>query len=575
MEDLGRLSCGRDLTSIPDLVVALGSASQSGFDFICAPICHPRYKREFLEEIPDRSKSFTRADLVLSSQDWSSLIVGKISPWINVGSLNEVVRKNSEKALMQEVNYAIHLGLPSVMLELGNYNIINLAHYLITLIKYKKKEILALEIPAELPPDVELERWIGEPIKACILPTDVFLTNRKGFPVLPKSHQAFLKQLFKLNVQLILSGCCKHKGKGVQFYYQYLEHLYQTQAPLDPLGRFAKGYEDYLQCPLQPLSDNLESQTYEIFERDPVKYAEYQKAIYEALIDRVPEASKDAIVTVIMVVGAGRGPLVRASLTAAENAGRRVRLYAVEKNPNAVVTLETLKTEEWGDKVTVVSSDMREWDAPEKADILVSELLGSFGDNELSPECLDGAQNFLKDGGISIPCDYTSYLSPLCSPKLHQEVSQGSKTDSKGPQAPFETPYVVRLHNIFELAKPQPCFTFYHPNRGKIDNSRFISLEFSVKASAMLHGFGGYFDATLYGNTKISIHPDTHSPGMFSWFPFYFPIQDPLYVEGGKTIALHMWRKCTGKKVWYEWSVSRPAPVPIHNPGGRSYVIGL
>lgn len=41
---------------------------------------------------------------------------------------------------------------------------------------------------------------------------------------------------------------------------------------------------------------------------------------------------------VIMVVGAGRGPLVRASLTAAEESGRKVRIYAVEKNPNAVVT---------------------------------------------------------------------------------------------------------------------------------------------------------------------------------------------------------------------------------------------
>ena len=27
---------------------------------------------------------------------------------------------------------------------------------------------------------------------------------------------------------------------------------------------------------------------------------------------------------------------------------------------------------------------------------MISELLGSFGDNELSPECLDGAQSFLK-----------------------------------------------------------------------------------------------------------------------------------------------------------------------------------
>lgn len=58
--------------------------------------------------------------------------------------------------------------------------------------------------------------------------------------------------------------------------------------------------------------------------------------------------------------------------------------------------LENWRFEEWGDQVTVVSCDMRDWAAPEKADIIVSELLGSFGDNELSPECLDGAQHFLK-----------------------------------------------------------------------------------------------------------------------------------------------------------------------------------
>ena len=46
-------------------------------------------------------------------------------------------------------------------------------------------------------------------------------------------------------------------------------------------------------------------------------------------------------------------------------------------------------------------------------DILVSELLGSFGDNELSPECLDGAQKFLKPTGVSIPTSYTSYIGPI------------------------------------------------------------------------------------------------------------------------------------------------------------------
>jgi protein arginine N-methyltransferase 5 len=63
-----------------------------------------------------------------------------------------------------------------------------------------------------------------------------------------------------------------------------------------------------------------------------------------------------------------------------------------------------LKNDEWGDRVEIIAKDMRDWDAPEKADILVSELLGSIGDNELSPECLDGAQKFLK-GRVQNPIE--------------------------------------------------------------------------------------------------------------------------------------------------------------------------
>jgi type II protein arginine methyltransferase len=59
--------------------------------------------------------------------------------------------------------------------------------------------------------------------------------------------------------------------------------------------------------------------------------------------------------------------------------------------------LQNRKEVEWASKnVTLLFGDMRSIDIPELADILVSELLGSFGDNELSPECLDGAVRFLK-----------------------------------------------------------------------------------------------------------------------------------------------------------------------------------
>ena len=72
--------------------------------------------------------------------------------------------------------------------------------------------------------------------------------------------------------------------------------------------------------------------------------------------------------------------------------------------------------------MTIVSADMRQWVAPELADVLVSELLGSFGDNELSPECLDGAQRFLKRDGISIPQVCGCGCGCGCAPILYRSA---------------------------------------------------------------------------------------------------------------------------------------------------------
>lgn len=58
--------------------------------------------------------------------------------------------------------------------------------------------------------------------------------------------------------------------------------------------------------------------------------------------------------------------------------------------------LQERRKAEWGEQVQLHFGDMRSLELPEKVDILITELLGSFGDNELSPECLDGAVRFLK-----------------------------------------------------------------------------------------------------------------------------------------------------------------------------------
>lgn len=607
----GGASCGLGFNSVPDIQSSLQAATANGYDFMVVPIVNPSYRIDTNLQ-KQRNSAFTRPDLLLGSSEWNSLIVGRISRHLNLESTDAKVRKDSENTLQTELNYATHLGLPAVMFDVNGPNNVNLSRmiysYLLKThnsqvwvriplnktekmpsdpwhwwdqfrsnINTEKRVNVVLVLDKEFPNADRLRRWIGEPVKALVISTNLFLVNKKGFPVLPKSVQSVVKAFFALKVQFIIEG--RNVGHDHLYYQQYLDHMaHQENIAIDndPLKKYASGYEDFLQSPLQPLMDNLESGTYEVFEKDPVKYREYQNAIYHALVDRVDIENLDKIEVVVMVLGAGRGPLVRATLRASESSGRKVKVIAVEKNTNAVVTLQAQKDEQWGDKVEVVSGDMREWkDGGIKADIIVSELLGSFGDNELSPECLYSAQHLFKKDAISIPSSYTSFVGPLQSAKLYQEV-RASFDREKNPNYHFETPYVVHLQNRTELAQPQPLFTFDHPCWDeKIENTRYKVKTFEIEMDSELHGFGGYFECTLYKDIMISINPTTHSPGMFSWFPIFFPLKAPMKLKEGDKLELHFWRLNNSKEVWYEWCITNPIAVPIHNPNGRSYTIGL
>ncbi|RDX67237.1 Protein arginine N-methyltransferase 1.5, partial [Mucuna pruriens] len=597
-----------------------------GFDFVLAPLIDPSYRPSLVQKdaLESGVLPFAGSDLVLSPSQWSSHVVGRISSWIDLDSEDETLRIDSETTLKQEIAWASHLSLQACLLPAPKGN--SYANYArcvnqilqgssnmqvpvplyvelwlrIPLVKpdddsmdaksvalvdsweswnsfrllceHHTQLSVALDILSTLPSANSLERWYGESVRAAILNTDCFLTNSHGCPCLSKRHQRLITGFFNHSIQIIISGNSVHPNASVddnsvtdsqrhplRSYLDYVAYLYQRMEPLPEQERF------------EPLMDNLEAQTYETFERDAVKYIQYQRAVSNALMDMVPDEEASAKTIVLMVVGAGRGPLVRASLQAAEETGRKLKVYAVEKNPNAVVTLHALiKLEGWEDIVTVVSSDMRCWNAPEKADILVSELLGSFGDNELSPECLDGAQRFLKQDGISIPSSYTSFLQPVTASKLYNDVKAHKDL------VHFETAYVVKIHNAARLAPSQPVFTFTHPKHSdKESNQRYKKLNFVIPndtGSAMVHGFAGYFDATLYKDVHLGIEPSTATPNMFSIF---FPLRTPIYVSPGSTLEVNFWRCCGSTKVWYEWCVASPSASPIHNSNGRSYWVGL
>ncbi|CAL1716513.1 unnamed protein product [Somion occarium] len=455
-----------------------------------------------------------------------------------------------------------------------------------TICEYNVRLSLTLDLTPPLPADLAvLRQWVAEPTRFLFLPVSTFIANAKGYPVLPKPTQKFTRDIMKIQPNVILSGTSsgRHAKGGEAAYSQYVRHLEKTSPSVKAahtpgtVENFAQGYQDYLQAPLQPLMDNLQSVTYQTFEQDPVKYRNYEEAIFRALSEW-PRPGR----IVICVAGAGRGPLVARCLTAIERAKKEAFVYAVEKNPNALVTLQDRLRLEWGDKVKILFGDMRTLEVPEQVDILVSELLGSFGDNELSPECLDGAMRFLKPDGISIPASYTAHLAPLSSSKLYNETRV-----SKDEKA-VETPYVVMFQSINILSgdgggvsgecgpQVQECWEFEHPRRDAVlnaqglpftnsHNTRFAKLTFHIPHASVLHGFGGYFEAVLYGSVGLSIHPqrmDKISKDMLSWFPLFFPLK-PLYLPSNCELHVSIWRLTNERHVWYEWHAEAFLPLPV------------
>ncbi|KAJ8952111.1 hypothetical protein NQ314_007604 [Rhamnusium bicolor] len=603
-----RMSVGLYVSCPANIKGAIETIFEYGYHFIVTQITHPNYARVLQNgKFP---QNIGRTDRVLKSSEWSRLVVGELTASIDVDSEVDHIREHSKHLFLQELGFATHLSVPAILIQLTKPNNIQLAHILNakltsgfsysvwvnlpiihpsryspiseteydtwdwwndfrTYCNYDKRLGLVLDIPdtKHTVPSCELDRWIGEPVKAIVIPTSFFLINQHGKPVLSRTHQDIIKKFMSIDVQYII----KPDSEGdLSLYIRYLHFLGKKLYVQDTMSEFVQGCEDFLQNPLQPLTEHLETNIYEVFEKDQVKYDTYQNAINKAVEAFHKESGE---VPVVMVVGAGRGPLVQAVLNVSYTLNRKVKVYAVEKNPYAVNTLIDRVKNEWCNKVTLINEDMRTYEPPEKADILVSELLGSFGDNELSPECLDGAQRFLKKTGISIPSSYTSYLAPLQSIKIFNEIRSNRPAD-KTLQTCYEMPYVVHLVNYYQIAPPQELFRFTHPNWSeRINNQRYKKLRFQCTQTSVLTGFAGFFETVLYKEVNLSIHPDTHTPDMVSWFPIVFPLHEPIHVTEGNIIEVSFWRAESQDKVWYEWCLESPVKGCIMNPDGRSYFL--
>lgn len=129
-----KFSCGRELFYVSDLEKTLQESMDQNFDFIGIPITGPRYYRDAVGgkcSHKERNEPMTRSDLVLTSTNWSQLIVGRTSQWLDLDHPDFKTRCAHEKIFREELEFMSHMNIPAVQVSLTSSNCENLARVLL------------------------------------------------------------------------------------------------------------------------------------------------------------------------------------------------------------------------------------------------------------------------------------------------------------------------------------------------------------------------------------------------------------------------------------------------------------
>ena len=87
---------------------------------------------------------------------------------------------------------------------------------------FEEKLSLALELTADLPDADAIDRWLGEPVKCLVVPIHLFMTNKKGYPVLSKAHRVTIQKFFRQKTHILITGAERHSH--VERYQQLMGH---------------------------------------------------------------------------------------------------------------------------------------------------------------------------------------------------------------------------------------------------------------------------------------------------------------------------------------------------------------
>jgi type I protein arginine methyltransferase len=258
---------------------------------------------------------------------------------------------------------------------------------------------------------------------------------------------------------------------------------------------------------------------------DTVRMTAYRKAIYSTVQPG----------DVVVDLGCGTGILSFMALQAGAK-----KVYAIEKSDAIELAQAIAQHNGFLDRIEFIHGNSKEISLPQKADLLLSETLGSFGIDENTLDfTLDARDRFLKEDGKILPQGLQLYLAPAeaqhCNQKIDfwrsvEGIDFSPAREVFGRKLMVET---IKSRNLLTKPLVFANLDFYSEQSRLFQNK----LQFHFQRPGTVHGFAGWFELALTDNIHLTTapgKPDTH------WKQAFFPILDHIDIISSDILELTM-----------------------------------
>ena len=269
------------------------------------------------------------------------------------------------------------------------------------------------------------------------------------------------------------------------------------------------------------------------------------KAFQRAIFETVKKGD------IVVDLGTGIGILAFFAVQAGAK-----RVYAIEQGDIIKIAGEIADKNGMSNKIIFLKGDSREISIPEKADLLISEIIGCFALDEGILELVsDAKERFLKEKGIIIPNSFKMWLAPLEAEEIYNqkvafwEMPYGVNF-SPAKERVINCTWSEEIKKTNFISKPK---IINEVDLQKIENIEMNKVvTFSVERDSILHGFCGWFEAKLSKEVSLSTAPDeplTH------WRQLFFPVKEPIKLDKEDKITARVSTSKLGRSVVYNWFI--------------------